>query len=358
MKTAILGMGQWLPETVRTNDAWPAEFVQAHAARAAAVGDFGAIRSRDHGDAVDQLVARYAAPEAHDPFLGIRRRRAADKKMTARSAEIEAARAAIEDAGIDPRDVSMVLSSTAVPERITPPTAPAVAHAIGATQAHAFGLDAVCASVVVGLEMAAALLESGRARFVLLTQSHLMTRAFPMMHPESPNVGDAATAILVGKVEKGGLRGLCALSNGAYADAVVWKRPKGEDTPWWEPGGTMSMGSCDSERARELMQDTVRIGADALREVCDVARVTPAEIDVLASVQPRRWIPRAMAEAAGMRPDCAITTADELAHLGSCGVVTNLIAARKAGLLKPGARVALYGQGAGFTRAAAILDWG
>jgi 3-oxoacyl-[acyl-carrier-protein] synthase-3 len=356
MNTGILGLGQWVPERVRLNGAWPEAFAEAHAKRIAA--DFGAIPAKAHGDEIDEIVARYAAKEAHDPFLGARRRHVAEAAMTAREAETLAARAALEDAGVDPRDVGVVLSSSAVPDRITPPTAAAVAYAIGATRAHAAGLDAVCASVIVGLEMASALVESGRARFVLLTQSHLMTRAFPMMHPECPNVGDAATALLVGKAEHGGLRGLCALSNGAYFDAVVWKRPKGEDTPWWEPGGTMSMGSCDSARARELMQDTVRIGAEALREVSDVARMNVRDIDVLASVQPRGWIPTAMAEAAGARPESVVTTHDELAHLGACGVVTNLIAAREKGRLERGTRVALYGQGAGFTRAAAIVEWG
>ena len=356
MKTGILGLGQWLPDTKRLNDAWPDGFADAHAARIA--GDFGAIQAKKEGDAIDQIVAKYAAAEGHDPFLGIRQRCVAHPKMTSREAEIHAALAALEDAKVDARDVDVVLSSTAVPDRITPPTAPAVAHAIGAANAWAVGLDAVCASVVVGLEMASALVESGRARTVLLTQSHLMTRAFPMMHPESPNVGDAATAVVVGATERGGIRAICVRSNGAYADAVVWRRPKEADTPWWEPGGAFSMGSCDSARARELMQDTVRVGANALREVCDVARVPVDSVDVLASVHPRRWVPRAIAEACGLPPERAVTTADELAHLGTCGVVTNLIAARSKGQLERGRLVALYGQGAGFTRAAALVEWG
>ena len=48
---------------------------------------------------------------------------------------------------------------------------------------------------------------------------------------------------------------------------------------------------------------------------------------------------------------------DEYAHLGGVGVVANLLAARAGGALDPGARVVLYAQGAGFTRAAALLSW-
>lgn len=355
MKTGIVGLGSWIPETVRTNDAWPQKFVETHGARLQS--EFTTTRTKADGDETDRIVVKHFSPEALDPFLGARKRRVADSKMTAHEAETLAARAAIEDAGIDPRDVGAVLSATAVPDRITPPTAAYVAHHIGASKAFGAALDAVCASSILGLDLACALVESGRAKYVVLTQSHLMTRAFPTMHPVSPSVGDAATAMIVGKVERGGLLACRSLSNGEFFDAVVWKRPKEEDTPWWLPGGAMAMGSCDSERARILVQDTVRVGADALREVSDAAHVRLSDIDVVASVQPRRWIPRAIAEAAGVRDESVVVTFDEYAHLGACGVVVNLLEARKLGRLVPGARAALYGQGAGFTRSAAIVEW-
>jgi 3-oxoacyl-[acyl-carrier-protein] synthase-3 len=347
MRVGIVGIGEWVPETKRGNEAWPPEFVAMHRARTA---EFTAVPTNASGDAIDRIVARHSSPEADDPFLGTKSRLVATG-ITAHEAESSAARAALADARIDPRDIDVVLSSTAVPDRLTPPTAPAVAHRIGAERAYAVGLDAVCASAVAGLEFASALVESGRARHVLLTQSHLMTRAFPMMHPAAPNVGDAATALVVSKVGRGGLLATRIVSNGEYFDAVVWKRPKEADTPWWEPGGTMAMGSYDSERARQLMRDTVRLGVTALREI-DAQRV-----DVLASIQPRAWVPPAIAEGAGMAPECAVETFAERAHLGACGVVVNLLAARGAGRLDAGTRVALYAQGAGFTRAAALLEW-
>jgi 3-oxoacyl-[acyl-carrier-protein] synthase III len=80
-------------------------------------------------------------------------------------------------------------------------------------------------------------------------------------------------------------------------------------------------------------------------------------VDVLATVQPRRWVPAAIAEGLGLAAERAPQTFDEYAHLGGAGVVMNLIAARDAGLLQRGATVALYAQGAGFTRAAALLEW-
>jgi 3-oxoacyl-[acyl-carrier-protein] synthase III len=115
------------------------------------------------------------------------------------------------------------------------------------------------------------------------------------------------------------------------------------------------MGSLNPGAAQTLMQDTVRIGAETVAELLDRARLPVSQVAALASVQPRRWVPGAIAEGLGLDPDIAPQTFDEYAHLGGVGVVINLIAARRAGLLDRGARAVLYAQGAGFTRAAALL---
>ena len=86
------------------------------------------------------------------------------------------------------------------------------------------------------------------------------------------------------------------------------------------------------------MQDTVRIGAATVREALDRANTKIEEVDVFASVQPRRWVPHAIAEAVGLPPSVVVETFQELAHLGPCGPIANLIAARKKGLLDPGKR--------------------
>jgi 3-oxoacyl-[acyl-carrier-protein] synthase III len=358
MKAAILGMGEWWPETVRGNDAWPPDF----AARASASADreLADVTAGSRDDVCDRIVARCVATDAGDPFLGTTHRRVADESMTSWEAEALAARAALSDAGVDARDVDFVSSWTFVPDQVAQLSAPRVAHAIGASRAVGLGTDVACASTIVQLTLAAALVESGRARVVLITQSHLGTRAFPFGHPASPNVGDAATAMVVGASEQPGILPMYGVSHGEFHDAVVWRRAKGDDAPWYRPGGSMYLGSYDSASARRLVQDTVRLGAETVTEAARRAGVELASVKVLATVQPRRWVPGAIAEALGLSPEIAPQTFDELAHLGACGIVTNLLEARRRGMLRPpsgggGALVAMYGQGMGFTRAALIV---
>jgi 3-oxoacyl-[acyl-carrier-protein] synthase III len=361
VKAAILGMGQWLPSTVRTNAEWPADFA-AHSA-ASAHRELADVRVSGRGDEFDSIVTGYLESEAGDPFLGSKVRRIADDSMTSREAEALAAEAALADAGVPASEIDFVLSWSLVPDRPMPPSGPWVAHHIGATNAFAIGVDVACASVVAQLLFAASLIESGRAAKVLITDSHLATRTFPIMHPASPSVGDAATALVVGASERGGVLASYGVSHGEYYDAVAWRRGKDEDTPWYRAGGPMHMGSYDRDGVRRIVQDTVRFGADTVREALKKARLPVSDLAVIASVQPRRWIPTAIARALGLAEEVAPQTFDSLAHLAGCGVVTNLIEARRRGLLSPERSggepplVCMYAQGAGFTRASVLLRW-
>jgi 3-oxoacyl-[acyl-carrier-protein] synthase-3 len=355
MKASVLGLGEWLPEMVRANDAWPAGFGarDAQDAESALLTD---VRAGASEDACDRITARYVALEAGDPFVGSKRRRVASDEITAVEAETRAGRAALAEAGVDAGDVGLVLSWAAVPDRMTPSGGARVAHVLGAKRALAMGVDAACASTIAQIALASAMIESGRVRFALLTQSHLMTRAFPLGHPASPNVGDAATAVVLGATEKPGVLSTYAVTEGEFYDAVAFRRARDNDTRWFEPGGATYVGSYAPEDARALMKNTVRIAATTVREMMAAARVPVERIGALASVQPRKWIPAAIAEALGLPTTVAPSTFEEYAHLGGCGVVTNLLAARRSGLVGKGSLTALYAQGAGFTRAAALLE--
>src|SRR6266581_3010972 len=104
------------------------------------------------------LVAKHLAEEKDDPFLGGVERRIAEPGASSADAEAEAALRALADAGENAANVDAIFS-------------------------WALTVDAACASPVSQLTLAAGLIESGRARSVLLTQSHLATRTFPLSHP-------------------------------------------------------------------------------------------------------------------------------------------------------------------------------
>jgi 3-oxoacyl-[acyl-carrier-protein] synthase-3 len=355
MSVAIVGLGTWLPAKVRTNDAWPPSFrLNGHLNGDRTFNDVPP--SEDPVAAA--IVERDLAHEALDPFLGAKRRHIADENTTAAEVETLTARAALDDAGISGADVDLVLSNSVVAERIAPPIACTVADRVGARHALALGVESACASAVAQLEVARAYIEAGLAKVVLLTQSHLLLRTVSWDHPASPGLGDAASAIVVAHGTGLVLRSTFGRTHGEFARAVTWVRGVGDqdDPSWWKPGGAYRLGSQAPEEVKLLMRETVSYGATTVREVAQRASVDVNRISVLASVQPRGFLPGAIAERLGLARDRAVTTYEEVAHIGVCGPVFNLVHARGLGLLHPGAIVAMYGQGAGFTRSAALIE--
>ena len=354
MKATIAGLGSWLPRTVRGNDSWPATFIEAARARR---GDRTLVDVPPaNRDRADVLVAEQLILDDQDPFLRCRERRVATADELAVEAEVAAAHAALRDANIEGAQVDVVMSWSILTDRAMLPAASRVAEAVGASSAYALGTDAGCASGPIQLDLAQALIEAGRARTVLLTQSHLINRAFPMTHPASPGAGDGATAVVVTAAEQPGVLATVAVSDGEYDHAVTWVRDRDEagDTPWWTGGPELFPGSRNSKAAKRLMMNTARFAERTCMAALKRSGVRPGEVDVVGCVQPRGWLPSTLATLLGVPTARAPSTFEHLGHLGGCGVFMNLLEARRRGLLKPGALVLLYAQGAGFTRAASV----
>lgn len=347
MQALVRGMGAWLPPRVVGNDHWPAEFVE----RGHLMGDRLLCDIPSADGRAGKISDRYLAIQGSDPFLGAKRRRLAEPDVKTAYAEAEAARAALKDAGIEAASVDYVFSFSTLFETVSPPSACYVAHAIGAARAVCCGTDLACASAIGQLAIAQALIVSGQARHVLLTQSHLITRALPLMHPALPGLGDAATAIVVSGDRGRPIVAIEVVTHSDYADAVSWRRPG--DKPWWETGKPFSPSSFRPAAAKQLMRDTVAYGAQTLAAAAERGGVLLADVGTFASVQPRGWIPHAIAECAGIPEHAVSCTYEDYAHLGACGPIVNWLRARERGE-RPG-HTALYAQGAGFTRAAALI---
>jgi 3-oxoacyl-[acyl-carrier-protein] synthase-3 len=356
MRAAVSGIGVWFPPRVRVNSDWPTEFVEA--ARFRGDRTLVDIPPADVTEA-DRITATYAAKEGDDPFLGTTRRRVADDSMKSWQSEVLAAERALQDAKVDAKDVDVVLSWTVALDRVSPAGASKVAYELGAKRAWGAQVDGVCASSVVHLAFAKALIESGQARHVLLTQSNLMNRVFPLLHPASPTIGDAATAMLVSASERPGILSVKTVSHGEHYDSICYVRGRDDesDPPWYREGGPYVIGSRDPASMKELMRHTVRFAAETTELALRDAGLRAADVDALCVTQPRRFIPFAVADLLRVAHDKTPNTFDDYAHLGASGVVVNLWAAREAGLLAPGRIAALYSQGAGFVRSAAVLRW-
>lgn len=348
MTACIAGLGAWFPETERFNDFWPEDFAR----RARERGDRTFLDIPERDDRAGQISSAYLRAEAHDPFIGATVRRIADEETTAEEAETSAACEALADAGIHAEEVDYVISYAASTREVLRWVAPGVAAGLGARRAVCFDMQQACATLIPQLITARALVESGQARVVLLTQSHLLTRTFPLLHPALPGLGDAASALVVAADRGMPLRAITAHTYSDYKEAIIWQRR--DRSPWWKAGEDIVLGSYCQPQVKELMGDTVAYGARTLGELFAQAGVQPHQIGTFASVQPRGWIPRAIAECTGMPVESVSCTYDRYAHLGAAGPIVNWLDARQRGRTQ--GPTALYAQGAGFSCGAVLVD--
>lgn len=354
MNATITGMGLWLPKAVRENQAWPASFTEQYVQRSRT--DITRVDAPPP-DSVGAIMARHAAPFDRDPFRGTKKRHVASGELPSEG-EVLAAQRAIDDARVDRCEIDLVLTHSLVPDRLTPPNAALVAHRLGLPNAAGYGLDAVCASFVAQLTLAAALVESGRARNVLVIQSHLVSPTLDLAQPASVLFGDAAAATIVGPAREGyGVLRHVARSDGSMHGAITWQRSDGENLPWYR-GGRVFPGSDDRVAVRKLAAGLLNVAVDTMSELLDVSRVPAQDLAAIASIQPFAWYQGALAEALDVDPARVPSTFTEIGHIGAAGVVANALAARDQGLLRDGSLVAFYAHGAGMNRSAVLVRWG
>jgi 3-oxoacyl-[acyl-carrier-protein] synthase III len=360
-RAGIVGLGLWVPDEVRENDAWPASFVRAFHEKTEArrARDFTNIDRQRTGRPYDELYAKHALLYEDDPFKGATRRRVASPDVPTAQGDSVAATRALEDARVDPRDVDLVLSSAIVPDRLVPSNGPAIQHLTGCTRAAGIGVEAYCSSALAQLDLAAGLVEAGRARLVLCVQSHQIGRINDLESPWSPIFGDGSAAFVVGEVPPDrGLVRLLRAGDGSLAGAVTHDYARTPGAAWWRDAeGPVRPGSADLAAARYIAENVIAFAIDTIRDLCRAASTPIDAVAAIAALQPMVWYQGAIADGLGIPAERVPSTYAEYAHLGAAGVVANLIAARRRGILQGGAATVLYAHGAGLTRYAALLRW-
>ena len=107
---------------------------------------------------------------------GIRERRMASEGDVLSDFCVRAAKPALEAAGLAPMDLDTIILATCTPDHPVPGTAPVVQHKLGAKNAAAFDLNAACSGWLYGLHVADGLVQSGKAKNVLLIGAEFLTR--------------------------------------------------------------------------------------------------------------------------------------------------------------------------------------
>ena len=268
---------------------------------------------------------------------GIRERRIGSS--TAELA-IEAGRAALLNAGVDPASIDMMILCTTTPDQTVPATSAHVQQVLQ-LRGGAFDLNAACSGFVYGLVLANSMLTSGSQR-VLLIGAETLSRI--------TDWNDRNTAVLFGD---GG--GALVLENVAGEGQLLsWdlgldgsaRRILQSDV-----GGKIEMDG------REVFKRAVRAVVDSARRTLKDAKVQPDQVKLIVPHQANIRIIQSLCDRLGIERERAAIVIDRTGNTSSASIPLALVDAIDRGRLEEGDFVLLTGFGAGMTWGSALIRW-
>ena len=200
----IIGSGGYLPPRVVSNDALAADL---------------ATRQVETSD--EWIVTR----------TGIRQRHIAEPGTRTSELAIHAARAALDDAGVAPDDIDLIIVATSTPDYVFPSTACLVQAGLGASGGAAFDVQAVCSGFVYALTTADAYIQAGRATTALVIGAEVFSSILDWSDRSTCVLfGDGAGAVVLQASNTPGMKAVrsavsCRMRNTSPGE------PK--TTSWW-----------------------------------------------------------------------------------------------------------------------------
>ena len=280
---------------------------------------------------------------------GIRSRYIAGEGETTGSLALEAARRALEHAGVSALEIDLIVLATATPDQTFPSTATKVQAALGINDCIAFDVHAVCTGFLYALSVADSMLRSGNARKALVIGAETFSRILDWEDRATCVLfGDGAGAlVLTAEETDGGILATKLHADGRHNDLL------------FVDGGPSTTGTVGKLRmkGREVFRHAVINLADVLNEVLSDAGLTSGDVDWVVPHQANARILDATAKKLGLPPEKVVVTVDRHANTSAASVPLAFDTAVKDGRIKRGDVVVLEAMGGGFTWGAAALRY-
>ncbi|MEQ1541907.1 MAG: beta-ketoacyl-ACP synthase III [Novosphingobium sp.] len=281
---------------------------------------------------------------------GIRNRHiCADDENTATLA-IDAARRALEAAGIDAASIGLIVLATATPNQTFPATATIVQDALGCNGGIAFDVSAVCSGFLYALSVADSMLRTGMASRALVIGAETFSRILDWEDRTTCVLfGDGAGAVVL-EARDVAPDGPGILASQLHADGAHNELLYVDGGP----GTTATVGHLRM-KGREVFRHAVVNLAQVLGDVLEGVGLSSADIDWVVPHQANQRILDATAKKLGLPPEKVIVTVDRHANTSAASVPLALDTAVRDGRIKPGDLVVLEAMGGGFTWGASLL---
>jgi 3-oxoacyl-[acyl-carrier-protein] synthase III len=280
---------------------------------------------------------------------GIRARYIAGEGETTATLAADAARNALDAAGLDAASIDLIVLATATPDQTFPSSATKVQAMLGINDCVAFDVAAVCSGFLYALSVAESMIRAGSANTALVIGSETFSRILDWEDRGTCVLfGDGAGAVVLGGVEDG--RGVLAAR--LHADGR-------HNQLLYVDGGPSTTGTVGKVRMEgpAVFKHAVTNLASVLTETLTAAGLTAADVDWVVPHQANARILDATARKLGLDPAKVVVTVDQHANTSAASVPLALDVAVRDGRIKPGDLVVLEAMGGGFTWGAAAIRW-
>ncbi len=281
---------------------------------------------------------------------GIRERRIASQEEALTDIARPAVEAALEDAGVQPAEIDLLICATVTPDMMFPTSSAILADEFGMLHAAAYDLLAGCTGFVYAVAQGYAMIAAGLSKRALVVGGDVLSKILDWDDRSTLVLfGDGAGAVVLEHVEHGGFLGFELGADGGGGENL-WL-PGSGSRHFDNPNGYVKMNG------REVFKFATRILVQSANHVLTECGKTVDDVDVYVPHQANKRIIDYATDKLGIPHEKTIVNVDRYGNTSSGSIPLALTDARAEGRLRDGALVLMTGMGAGLTWGSVLIEW-
>ncbi|OYQ39819.1 3-oxoacyl-ACP synthase [Rhodoferax sp. TH121] len=318
--------------------------------RITGTGSYVPPRRLSNADLVAELAAK--GVETSDEWIvertGIRARHFVDDGVYSSDLALEACKGALQAAGVEAKDIDLIIVATSTPDMVFPSTACILQNKLGANGGAAFDVQAVCSGFVYALTVADAMIQTGAANKALVVGAEVFSRLLDFSDRTTCVLfGDGAGAVVLEASDTPGILASDLHADGKHVGILC--------VPGHVSNGHILGDPLLKMDGQAVFKLAVGVLESAARAALAKAGKTEADIDWLIPHQANIRIMQSTAKKLKLPMDKVVVTVDQHGNTSAASIPLALDAAVRAGQVKPGQTLMLEGVGGGFTWGAVLL---
>lgn len=284
---------------------------------------------------------------------GVERRHVATEDQTTSDLCVEAARVAMEDAGITADDIDLIVVGTTSPDLIFPNIATLVQHRLGIHGCPAFSIEAACTGFLYALTTTDKFIRAGETKCALVIGAEIITKLIDWTDRTTCVLfGDGAGAVIVKPSQEPGIISCHLGADGQYKDLLYYPVGASKDLH--------KAGVGDSKilmKGNEVFKVAVRTLGKVAQEALDANGIDKDDLDWLIPHQANLRIIQATAKRLGMPMEKVIVTVQDHGNTSAASVPMALDVAVRDGRVQRGHLILLEAFGGGFTWGSVLMRY-